>query len=140
MECSEAGNTIEELKVIKGYWRPSKDSVDVIKCVSPTCQGGSNASTEAACKEGNEGVMCAVCSEGWVRHGQANSCFKCVGEVSVWLLAILGMLGVAFFLTVVLMMNRRVPSALMRPMINLVQTLSVMLLFDAPFPAAFIEL
>ena len=42
-------------------------------------------------------------------------------------------------LGVLLFVNRRAPSGMLRPFINLVQTLTVMLLFDAPFPPALME-
>merc|ERR1712034_98165 len=43
--------------------------------------------------------------------------------------------GLVLFVAV----NRRAPSGLLRPFINLVQTLTVMLMFDAPFPESLLK-
>jgi hypothetical protein len=44
------------------------------------------------------------------------------------------LLAMALGLVLFVFVNRRAPSGMLRPFINLVQTLTVMLMFDAPFP------
>ena len=81
----------------------------------------------STCVEGNEGVLCAVCAEGFFRPSSFAVCKPCGNET--W--ALLSAAGMVFLmilaLAIFIQINRRTPSGLLRPFINLVQQLTVML-------------
>ena len=95
---------------------------------------------ELGCVEGNEGPLCAVCTEGYYRPSTYSLCEPC-GSKAAAVMSMIGILiGMTLALAVFVFINRRAPSGLLRPFINLVQTLTVMLLFDAPFPQLLLDI
>ena len=100
---------------------PVQDQATFALTITTTAKGGST------CVEGNEGVLCAVCAEGFYRPSSFAVCEPCGDET--W--AILSAAGIVFLmvlaLAIFIQINRRTPSGLLRPFINLVQQLTVML-------------
>jgi len=142
MDCAAAGSDVSALKLHEGYWRPSDSSDEVLACPVPKACAGSNATTpdERGCLPGNGEMLCAVCAEGFYRPSAFSPCEEC-GAQGVAVASMLGiLLAMAVGLAIFLVANRRAPSGLMRPFINLVQTLSVMLMFDAPFPESLVKM
>ena len=70
---------------------------------------------------------CCAGSSGYYRQGSRDPCEEC-GDASLALLsAFVALAGMILALVVFIMINRRAPSGLLRPFINLVQQLTVML-------------
>ena len=139
VDCSGVGSTLESLSVSKGRWRSSNSSEDVLTCpAKDACAGGDREVSGTGadyCKEGNTGVLCAVCQEGYERISQTKACELCQNMSIVVLWLLLGMVCTALAFALMLFANRRAPNGMLRPAINGMQQLSVMLMFDAPFPA-----
>jgi hypothetical protein len=62
--CHGTGATRERLPVQHGYWRPSSDSLSVVRCPDASlrgtgCRGGDNIST--SCADGLKGPLCRLC-------------------------------------------------------------------------------
>ena len=116
-------------------------SDEVLKCPIPgACLStASNRTNGSTCLEGNEGALCAVCAADHYRPSAYSVCEPC-GDATV---AALSAFGVFFAMVIALVVfvnvNRRAPNGLLRPFIDLVQKVTVMLLFEAPFPKALIE-
>ena len=78
------GMNVTSLFLEQGYWRTSKDSMEVLPCLSEEhCQGGSVPAEN--CAEGYTGPLCAVCSEGFaaVGAGADLQCNECTGSSTV---------------------------------------------------------
>ena len=89
------------------------------------------------CEPGNTGPLCMVCSKGYFRSGRGKPCDTlCSADPTGAVFWVIGggFLIVAMFV-IFLLVNRRASSGLLRPVINFVQYMSIMLLFDIPFPA-----
>ena len=73
--------------------------------------------------------MCArhAGSSGYYRPGSFDACKRCGNESLALLSAFAALVGMVIALGVFIMINRRAPSGLLRPFINLVQQLTVML-------------
>ena len=133
---------------------PVQDQVELSLTITTTAKG-------STCVKGNEGVMCAVCkslgglsrcsevhvthaarspllpragSSGYYRAGAFSPCEKCGDDSWAMLSAFLVLVGMIIVLAVFIAINRRAPSGLIRPFINLVQQLTVMLARNAPLP------
>lgn len=128
MDCSEAGGDVASLKLEKGSWRTNSLSDEVLTCPVPEACLQSNLTSDShGCRPGNEGVLCAICSQGFYRPSSFATCAPC-GD---WTLAVLSALGVLLGMVacgaIFIKINRRAPSGLLRPFINLIQQLTVML-------------
>ena len=132
----EQGSTLEGLVINKEHWRSSNLSQEVLACPVPAACAGSEdaAATAEGCVDGNTGVLCAVCAPGFARSTRSKPCIECGTAGEAWGSAILSGLVVLAMLAIMLFVNRKAPNATLRPMINFAQTLSIMLLFDAPWP------
>ena len=73
-DCLEDNLKVQDLRLARGFWRPSLDSIDIRRCPlgSNACRGGQNLSL---CQPNYEGPMCAVCSEGFFSNDV--ECDKC---------------------------------------------------------------
>lgn len=82
-ECELPGVTLAMLQLEAGYWRSGERSTQVLRCGSRDsgthCCTGEPASP---CSEGNEGPLCALCSDGWgpPSSGAAGQCVRCDGN------------------------------------------------------------
>jgi len=156
VDCFGDGNRLEKLHILPGFWRSSNSSELVLHCPIKEACPGSSASTDAAgkntttslitrtgntlCATGNEGVMCTLCSPRYQRINMAQPCKACgtPGEAIAW--AIGGAFISVAGLVVLLYLNRKAPNGALRPFINFVQYISVMLMYNAPWPALLIQL
>ena len=140
MDCVAAGSDVSALQLKRGHWRPSDASDEVLPCPIPAACAPGNATDERGCVPGNEGVMCALCSKDFYRPSPFVPCEACGGRgasiASALAILLVMLVGLGLFVYV----NRKAPSGLLRPFINLVQTLTVMLMFDAPFPEALVKM
>ena len=137
MDCSQAGNTIENLKLVSGYWRITNLSSEVYRCNIP--EACSNASS--ACAIGNEGILCGTCSPDYYRPGSSKPCARCDksrGAAIGTALLYLALMLAGFF--VLLIVNRKAPNGLIRPFVHGMQSLTVILLFGAPLPELMLKL
>ena len=84
--------------------------------------------------------MCTLCSPRYQRINMAQPCKACgtPGEAIAW--AIGGAFISVAGLVVLLYLNRKAPNGALRPFINFVQYISVMLMYNAPWPALLIQL
>ena len=81
-----------------------------------------------------------VCEAGYVRSGRIQPCEECRSEALAWVSAVLSLLLVVCFGLLMMLVNRKVSGGKLRPVINLMQSVSVMLLFNAPFPDFLVKL
>ena len=64
--CNSPGSTLTTLPLKSNFWRPATHSLQIYECPVPeACLGGSGHDP-ALCAIGYGGVLCAVCSEGYV--------------------------------------------------------------------------
>ena len=85
----------DELLSKPGWWRSAEEARNVFACpVKNACLPGS-ATGDAACAEGYEGPVCAVCSSGFRQWGRA--CVPCDGEAT-YALPIFGIVAFSAFL------------------------------------------
>ena len=89
-----------------------------------------NATNASSCIEGNEGPLCAVCAARSYRPSAFSPCEACGDEALAVLSALGGLVAMVACLVVFVLVNRRAPSGLLRPFINLVQQLTVMLVSE----------
>jgi hypothetical protein len=129
------------MSLTDGHWRPNSGSDEVLECPFPkACADGSNSTNARGCEPGNVGIMCAVCANGFYRPSSFSPCKEC-GSQGLAVASLLGIvLAMALGLVTFVAISRRSPSGLLRPFINLVQTLTVMFKFDAPFPEPLVKL
>ena len=127
--------TLETIKLAPGYWRPSKDTVEVQACEaesvgstyhsseqwlnSTACQGGVNFGErygDGYCNEGHTGPWCKVCTrEGEYYSPKQGHCIKCPSNLFAILHKVYGPI---FYLLVVLGVCKAVtlsPYEWMRP-------------------------
>ena len=87
--------------------------------------GESAVAPDELCAQGDTGILCAVCVDGHYRPSAGSSCVKCPsdsGGAIVW--TIFSTIGLILLVFVVLVVNRRASSGILRPIINFVQYLS----------------
>ena len=64
--CTEKATDISAIPVLPGQYRLDNSSETGYACsVEGVCLGGTNPDVQ--CKEGNEGVLCSVCTKDWYR-------------------------------------------------------------------------
>ena len=122
------GNEASSLVVTNGYFRPSERTTEIVPCpVADACIGGAGVVGNNSCLVGNTGVLCAICSDGFYRPSAFVPCQPCGNEALAFFSALCALLGMGLGVWIFIMVNRRAPSGLLRPFINLVQQLVVML-------------
>ena len=82
----------------------------------------------------------AVCAPGYARTSGNEPCQQCGPASEAWGSAILSGVAMLLLLGILLVINRRAPSSALRPLVNFGQTLSIMLLFNAPWPEAVVAI
>ena len=82
----------------------------------------------------------AVCAPGYARSKASEPCQQCGPAAEAWGGASLSTVAMLVLLVLMLVINRRAPSSVLRPLVNFAQTLSIMLLFDAPWPEAVVAI
>ena len=142
---SASGVTIRDLPVQKGYWRAGLYSKDLLQCPAPDACKGSRSSAgkvsvdDVYCEVGNMGTLCAICAEGFKRLSQSKLCTECGAAGLAILYAILAMFGFLLGVGVAVLINRKAPSGMVRPFINLVQQMTVMLMFRSDWPSGLVQ-
>ena len=144
--CDKEGATIESMDLVGGAWRAHKGSDDVYSCpVEGTCVGGND--TNLYCANGTGGVLCASCLKGWFRRGSSDACQTCPDdprEAIGWVAAIatLGTLFVGSFIALDLKYgwSRKNGGGRLKPMVNTIQQLTVMVMYPAKWPTQVKEL
>ena len=97
------------------------------------------SSSATPCLPGNHGVLCAVCDPNHARYGSTKPCEKCSSPAAAWGWAIVAAILIAVVLALVMVANRKSPTGLLRPIIDLVHRLTVMLMFTAEWPSSLRE-
>ena len=165
--CKSVGATLRTLPVTNGFWRARSSTSTVYKCPQPKACLGSITNTTSStttvvgetrrilvaspstantndsatpCLAGNGGVLCAVCDPGFARYGARDPCKQCGTTGAAWAWTIFAAVLVGVVLFAVIFINRRSPSGLLRPVIDLVHRLTVMLMFTANWPSALVDL
>jgi hypothetical protein len=88
-DCSEPGITVESLPLLKGYWRSTASSHNIVQCYTKKACTHPNRTTTAAdfsldnqCAEGHTGPICNVCKKGHAKS-VTGECDICVYETSI---------------------------------------------------------
>ena len=97
--------------------------------LTATTNASSATTTNITCLPGNHGVLCAVCDANHARYGSTKPCEKCSSPTVAWVWAIVAAILIAVVLTLVMVANRKSPTGLLRPIIDLVHRLTVMLMY-----------
>eukprot|EP00966_Prymnesium_polylepis_P001646 38002-Prymnesium_polylepis.1 len=89
--CTQLGETLEELPLLRGYWRSDAASTKLLGCApAKACVGGVNLS--AFCEVGYWGPTCGICEDGYFRNGQQDTCDVCASDnvriILVWFLVV----------------------------------------------------
>ena len=85
----------DELLAKPGWWRSAEEAQRVFACPTKSACLPGNATGDAACAEGYEGPVCAVCSSGFRQWGRA--CVPCDDEAT-YALPIFGIVAFSAFL------------------------------------------
>jgi hypothetical protein len=94
-----------------------------------TTNASNATNNNMTCLPGNHGVLCAVCDPNHARYGSTKPCEKCSSPGVAWVWAIVAAILIAVVLTLVMVANRKSPTGLLRPIIDLVHRLTVMLMY-----------
>jgi hypothetical protein len=88
-DCSSAdGTTVETLVLSHGYWRSTRDTLNVHPCPHPIyCKGGqisqssrrALSAADVLCIPHHEGPFCASCEASYVKRGADHICALCDG-------------------------------------------------------------
>jgi hypothetical protein len=111
-----------ELSKIKG------ESFTATSSSATTTAASNSTSTATPCLPGNHGVLCAVCDPNHARYGSTKPCKKCSSPAAAWGWAVGAAILIAIVLALVMVANRKSPTGLLRPIIDLVHRLTVMLM------------
>ena len=133
MDCSSKGNTLADLVVKEGYWRPFNKTATVLPCPIPGACQFDNA-TNSSCRVGHTGVLCAICATNYSRFSANSLCELCAAtDVSIALsIVVVVLVGAGLF--AFLHFSRGGASGSFRPIINGVQTMSVVLMTTNRWP------
>eukprot|EP00948_MAST-09A_sp_MAST-9A-sp1_P003775 g3775.t1 len=139
--CSSIGSTVYTLRLEKGYWRASNESINVFLCpMENTCEeriyhSQKSNETSVACAAGNTGVMCAICAKNYYRPSKSAACIKCGDEKLSGFFLFCGIIMSAVGLMLILYFNSKGGSGgIMRSAINFIQYMTVMLAFESEWP------
>jgi len=71
-------STLSDLSIQPGWWRISEKTDEIRQCThgSLACRGGLNYS-EGYCTDGHQGILCAVCSDGYFFYSEESKCLSC---------------------------------------------------------------
>ena len=93
----------------EGYWRPSHNSTEMVRCSNPAaCLGSTPFGTDPfveGCLEGYTGNLCGACSEGYA-HSDRLTCSKCPSDADNALI-LSGVLVAALLLMIVVVQIQR---------------------------------
>ena len=78
--------------------------------------------------------LSAVCAPGYARSSRSEPCQQCGSPAEAWGSTVLSTVVLLALLLILLVINRKAPASALRPLVNFGQTLSIMLLFSAPWP------
>ena len=80
--CDSPGSTLNNLKMLGGYWRPSTTSVVVIECdIKKHCpQDKNSTNSSSGCALGHDGPVCGLCMADYSMEEE--TCEICEGDVS----------------------------------------------------------
>ena len=85
----------DELLAKPGWWRSAEEAQRVFACPTKSACLPGNATGDAACAEGYEGPVCAVCASGFRQWGRA--CVPC-DDAATYALPIFGIVAFSAFL------------------------------------------
>ena len=139
VNCKKVGSTLLTQDLNPGTWRVSNKSDVNYECpVKESCVGGN--STDAYCKKGHKGMLCAVCEDGWYR-GSNSTCTQCPADMRESINWTAGIsVGIAAIFVVVVLLDLRFGwskakgGSRIKLMTNCVQQLTVLILFPAKWP------
>ena len=146
LNCDKEGATIETMTIVEGAWRPNTGSDNIYTCpVKEACQGGND--TSLYCVNGTGGVLCASCVEGWFRRGSLDTCQKCPSDTSLQIRLMIGLGCTAFLIAAILVAmdlkfgwTRKRGGGRLKPIVNAIQSLTVMIMFPSEWPSMVLEL
>jgi hypothetical protein len=91
--CKEGANCtmydvrLNDVPTLPGFWRPSRNSTDFIRCtVVEQCIGGLD--TEQMCLQGSGSIMCQTCSPGYAMYTRCERCDEAPVYISIVALVI----------------------------------------------------
>ncbi|TNV74981.1 hypothetical protein FGO68_gene13540 [Halteria grandinella] len=125
-----------------GYWRSSNESDNFIKCLNPiACLGGSN-SNASQCQEGYQGILFSDCALGYSKSLASFKCSNCPSRASNIIILIVVIIGVALFLTLLIVSNlnsalkdKNYLAVFLRVLLNHLQVLTLSGSFDLNWPS-----
>ena len=86
-----------------GYWRANATKEEYFECPEKeACLGGNITDPFGQCAEGYQGIMCAECSEGYVKSGP-RGCSKCYSLF--WHLLTFNFLFIFLFMVIILLVR-----------------------------------
>jgi hypothetical protein len=88
-----------------------------------------NTTNNMTCLPGNHGILCAVCDPNHARYSSTKPCKPCGSPATAWGWAVGAAILIAIVLALVMVANRKSPTGLLRPIIDLVHRLTVMLMY-----------
>jgi hypothetical protein len=116
--------------------------VDSITIAAPEVERG-----PGVCAKGQTGVLCASCEKGWFRRGSLDLCQKCAEdtEQAMWLAVGLSLGGLVVLVTVIGLdlhfgWTRQRGGGRLKPVVNAVQQMTVMMLFPVKWPPLMMKL
>lgn len=104
-DCRNDGTTLQSVSILPGFWRASRESIDIFKCGSgSSCIGGDETYLEDPyCKEGSTGPYCSVCEGGYSRYANG-ACDKCGDKQEfIWIYGTLTVLSTCFIFIIVIL-------------------------------------
>ena len=113
----DGASTLSNLFIEPGWWRISDETDEVRRCThgSLGCRGGLNFS-KGYCTDGHQGILCAVCSDGYYFDPKESACLLCDNLPSpgqLWLsspplilFSSLSIIFVAFIVSIICNSNR----------------------------------
>ena len=134
LNCLAEGTTLATANLQPNTWRASNDDDAFLACpVNGTCVGGVDA--DHYCLAGHHGPLCAICNDNFTRPTNSVPCASCPEDMAAavgWSIA--SLIICAGLLVLFLIINRRAPDGLLRPLISAMQQLMVVLTFPVDWP------
>lgn len=150
--CDRTNITLADLHLKRGYWRHAETSLEIRRCPEPAaCTGGAivNSSTDAMCREGHTGPLCAVCMVGYAKT-RDGICAPCPPEKASLNMAVTVLAPLALTAIVVVMVvtangdltaaddNRF--SAILKITSSMLQVYTVCSAFDVRWPSLLVTI
>mmetsp|Transcript_2290 Transcript_2290/g.7733 ORF Transcript_2290/g.7733 Transcript_2290/m.7733 type:complete len:1105 (+) Transcript_2290:2193-5507(+) len=80
VDCDDAGAELETLRVKRGWWRATKESLKVYECPRDrACRGGESTKDSNRCFRGHFGALCGACRVDYDYDVARNRCARCRG-------------------------------------------------------------